>query len=138
MKQLLLTFTLALTISSAMAEWSKVIQDESGAVVTYFEYDTLKREGDTVKVWELVDYKFGSTKTLAEYDCMEQRIRSHSGEAFNSGMGEGKIISTNNKLGDWRKVLPETVGQTLWKIACDKSIAKPKLPDVKPKTSEAE
>lgn len=126
MKRILLG-VLLLTATSAWAEWVRV--GGSADHYVYVDLDTIVRSGDKAKLVYLNEHltvqvdargRFLSSTVQSEYDCSEKRRRLlfytwHSGR-----MGSGDVIFTDNDLGKWRPVVPDSVGEILWKIACGK------------------
>ncbi|TKB93880.1 MAG: hypothetical protein E8D41_04805 [Nitrospira sp.] len=123
-----LFFTLLVLCSApAYAEWVEVgITDEA---TVYVDPDTIRRKGDLVKMWYLHDFKttqtvlkksYLSSRSQDEYDCTEDRHRALASTSFSGNMGSGKVRSSYSIKGKWEPVLPGTLTQTLWKVACDK------------------
>jgi hypothetical protein len=130
MTRLLLITLLLLSSGPAYAEWVAVVSgsDEEGSTV-YMDPDTFRRNGDLVKRWHLYDYKtaqtttlgtFFSFKVLNQYHCTEERARRLTSTFFSGNMGTGKVLFTNADEGKWEPVAPESVGQVLRKVACNK------------------
>ena len=127
MKQLLMGLMLLLTATAASAEWTVVnVDDES---VGYVDRATIRRSGNFVKMWFLWDYKkareIGGKSTLSgrnqyEYDCKEEKVRSLALTTFSGQMGNGTVNYTDSDTGKWSPVAPDSVGETVWKIACGK------------------
>ena len=129
MTMLLLGLMLGLTATVAMAEWSRV--DSINDSILYVDTATIRRNGNLVKMWELIDYKtvqkaadvspFLSMKSQQEYDCKEERTRMLAFTTFDRKMGSGKVVfSDGNARGEWAPVQPESIGELMWKIACGK------------------
>ena len=57
MKKLLLTLLLAAVSSSAMAEWVYVAKNKEGTYAVYADPTTIRKAGNTVKMWGLDDHK---------------------------------------------------------------------------------
>jgi hypothetical protein len=127
MTRLLLIIFLFLSSAPAYAEWVEVgITDEA---TVYADPDTIRRKGDLVKMWYLHDFKttqtilkksYLSSRSQAEYDCTEDRHRALASTSFSGNMGSGKVRSSYSIKGKWEPVSPDTITQTLWKVACDK------------------
>jgi hypothetical protein len=62
---------------------------------------------------------FYSVKSLFENDCAGERLRLLAAVFYSGRMGAGKGDSSqfNN---DWNHVVPGSIGETNWKIACGK------------------
>lgn len=115
---------LVLISGPSYAEWVFVSGDAEAGMTVYVDPDTVRRQGDFVKMWYLSDRKtmegYGSIKTQREYDCAEARHRLLASSIFSGHMGEGKLLDDNVKEGQWIPVAPESSGQALWKFACGK------------------
>lgn len=130
MIRLLLIILLLLSSSPAFAEWVMVSDDSDEAGLTvYVDPDTIRRNGDLVKSWELLDFKtvqtvagnsFLSTKAQDEYDCAEERMRNLAITNFSGNMGRGKVFSNKSGGDRWHPVGPESLGQRLMEVACRK------------------
>lgn len=128
MKRLLLITLLVLSSSPAYAEW--VVSSSSKMRGTaYADPDTIQRNGNLVKMWRLFDLKtadtqrgipFLSSKGLDEYDCTEERSRIIASFNYSGQMGSGEIVSSDTGSGNWALVMPGSVDQGLWKVACGK------------------
>jgi hypothetical protein len=112
----------------AAAEWVRV--DGNDSLDSYADPATIRRSGNKVTMWDLLDYKtaqvsstsarYLSAKVQAEYDCKEERVRQLF-YSFHSGNKEsGGIVYTSNKPFDWESLSPASIGETLWKVACGK------------------
>ncbi len=79
-----------------------------------------------VKILTLQDARLTDTdgamscRSLFEYDCSEGKTRIVSSSGYEKAMGKGRLINTDNELGDWLKVPPDTVGDSIRKVACTK------------------
>ena len=124
----LLGLILLLATAAANAEWAMSNNDEK--LTQYVDRATLRRSGNMVKMWDLVDHKtiqrssafyFLSSKWQYEYDCKEERRRALAFIWFDGKMGNGKVVYSNRDSGKWGPISPGSVGETLWKIACNAS-----------------
>ena len=128
-----LLFTL-LVLSSvpAYAEWVALEKDyfSPGLWTIYIDPDTIRREGNLVTVWQLVDFKtmqggrsptrFLSAKTHKQFDCAEKRLRLLAFTDFSGGMGTGIPADGYVDKDDWLPVEQESVTQALWEVVCGK------------------
>ena len=128
MTRLLLITLLVLSSGPAYAEWVLVTASEDGTNI-YVDLATIRRKGDLVRMWELIDYKttqtssyesFLSTKAQSEYDCPGERKRSVAFVNHSDNMGNGKVTSHDSDEGKWYPVVPGSLGQALWKYVCGK------------------
>jgi hypothetical protein len=126
MTRLLLIILLFLCSAPAYAEWVKVSASDDKAVTVYADPDTIRRKGNLVKLWSLVDYKTIQTysggsvlsaKGQSEYDCEEERTRVLGGITFSGNMGRGEVVARHSEKEQW---VPVSIGQLMWKLACAK------------------
>ena len=128
MTRLLLITLLLLSSGPAYAEWVEIGTTDEGMTL-YVDPETVRRKGNLVKLWQLLDFKivqtvdgdsYLSTKRQSEYDCAEKRRRTLAFTWFSDNMGRGKPVYSSSEAGKWRPVAPESVGQFEWKIACNR------------------
>ena len=120
-----LAIFLFLLSSPAWAGWKSVGADGAGTL--YADPATIIRKGNKATMWSLFDYKdfqrmvevgYFSQKTHAEYDCTAKQIRGLSLTLHADKMGEGKVIYEDTSPHDWEPVVPDTLSETLLKVAC--------------------
>lgn len=121
---------LVLSSVPAHAEWVAVEKDylSPGLWTIYIDPGTIRREGNLVTVWQLVDFKtmqggrsptrFYSTKTLKQFDCVEKRFRLLAFMEFTDGMGAGIPDYGYVDKDNWLTVEPESVNHALWEVIC--------------------
>jgi hypothetical protein len=129
MKRLLLFILLVLNSGPAYAEWVKVRDGDGAGKTVYVDPTTIRRNSNLVKMWQFYDYKsvqtvggvrFLSAKEQWEFDCVEERSRVVALKEFSGNMGSGTVVYTNSQVGKWIPVMPGSIGQTVWKVACSK------------------
>jgi len=95
----------------------------------YVNPDTIRRNGNLVKLWALFEFKtihnrgagpFLSSKVQFEYDCLDERSRTLYMSFYSGHMGSGKVVYSNSADEKWKPVVPETKDQRLWNVACGK------------------
>lgn len=125
MNKLILALALTAYAGAASAEWTIFERDHDS--VSYVDKSTIKRSGDTVKVWFLFDYNKPSSMTghssvvsLFEYDCNEGRERLLQGTAHKGQMGDGAVVFTSERAEPWTYVAPNNYREPRLKIACKK------------------
>jgi hypothetical protein len=128
MRKASLMMLLAIVSSSAVAEWVEVTRSESST--GYLDPATIRRAGDMVKMWYLLDFKavqarpygtpYMSQKTQHEYDCKEQRARIIHSLRYSENMGGGEVVPTDSDPEEWNPVATGSVLEKLWEIACRK------------------
>jgi len=117
----------------AHAEWVAVEKDHlsTGLQTVYIDPDSIRREGNVVTVWQLIDFKwmqgnprgptrFLSTKTQKQFDCADKRLRLLAFTEFSRGMGTG--IPRDGYVGkdNWLPVEAESMSHALWEVVCSK------------------
>jgi len=127
MRKAILMMLLAVVSSSAAAEWVEAGSDEIG--VTYYANPaSIHKEGNKVKMWNVVDYKtarvssdgkpYMSMKARVQYDCKEERLRTMHYSGHSEHMGRGKSVYSDDNPTKWIPVPRATVQEDLWAIAC--------------------
>ena len=122
----LITFLL-LNAWSAHAEWELVSGNDSAGLAVYVDRETIRRQGNLVKMWQLHDYK--TVQTVAgdsllsiqrhnEYNCEDPRTRMLAYTWFSSNMGRGRVVYKTSEEQQWERIIPRSIDQTLWKVAC--------------------
>lgn len=117
----------------AHAEWLAVERDylSPGLQTLYVEPDTVRREGNLVTMWQLVDFKwmqgsargptrFSSTKTHKQFDCVEKRVRLLAFTEFSLQMGTGIQNDGYVDKESWLAIEPASINYALWELACGK------------------
>jgi hypothetical protein len=127
---LLIVLTLlSLSGGPAYAEWVKVSDGDEVGKTVYVDPTTIRRDSNLVKMWQFYDYKtvqtvggnrFLTAKEQWEFDCAEERSRVVARKEFTGNMGSGTMVSTNSQVGKWLPVMPDSIGQTVWNVACGK------------------
>lgn len=128
MKKLLLTLTLTLFGTNALAEWTKVGESEDkGGYVVYADLTSLHKANDRAKMWTLIDYtkeqeeagaEFLSKEVRRKYDCKSRHTRILAFKLYRWNMGQGELVRSYNQPQDWVRVQPESMDETEWKVAC--------------------
>jgi hypothetical protein len=123
---------LFLSTVPAYAEWVAVEKDYllPGLQTVYIDPDTIRREGNLVALWQLIDFKtmqggrspcrFLSTKTHKEFDCAGKRLRLLAFTEFSRRMGTGIADNGYVDKDNWLPVEPESINNALWEVACGK------------------
>ena len=103
-----LPLALLLVTGSAWAEWLKV--GFSTEDTFYFDYSTIRVEGDKRKVWEPVDYKqrnkYGafSARMRNEYDCKREKVQILSATLHSESMAPGSNLRRRQHPGRLRRI----------------------------------
>jgi len=135
----LLITLLFLSTVPAYAAWVAVEKDylSPGLQTVYVDPDTIRREGNLVTLWQLIDFKlmqgnagigpfgfgphrFLSTKSHKEFDCAEKRLRLLAFTEFSRRMGTGIAANGYVDKDNWLPVKPDSINHALWEVACGK------------------
>lgn len=125
MRKAILMMLLVGVSSSAAAEW--VVVDTSKTDVLYTDPATIRKVGNRVTMWSLIDFKtiqsdqgirFMSSKTQYEYYCKKERARVLFFSWHAGNMGGGQIVYSYDEPGKWRPLPPGGATEMLWEVAC--------------------
>ena len=116
--------------ASALAEWTIVYKDNTGATV-YADPATIRKEGIVVRMWGVIDFptaqvnarnhRYYSQKRLAEYDCEGRRVRVQMSGDYFGRLGRGGLAFKNSRPERWKPIASAgEVVEALWKYACGK------------------
>lgn len=129
-RKIILMLLMAVVSSSAVAEWVIVGTDKNSTI--YANPATIHKTGSNVTMWILTDLepaevmygtKIKSEKAQDEYDCKEKQVRVLLSSHYFDNMGRGEELASSNYQkyeNEWRPVLPDTLEEVLFKIACGK------------------
>ena len=125
----LLITLLVLSSRLVSAEWAAVsVLDEAGVTI-YVDSNTIRRKGNRVQMWELIDYErvqtvagtsYLSARLQREYDCAGELHRTLALTELSGNMGTGTVLLTNSDAQKWEPVDPGSIAKRLWKVACNK------------------
>jgi hypothetical protein len=125
----LLIMLLVLRSGPVYAEWVLVSGDDEAGLTVYVDPDTIRRKGNLVTMWGLIDYKtiqiiagdsLLSIQRQNEYDCAEVRTRMLAFTWFSGNMGSGQVVHSDSDEDKWKPVAPDSVAEALRKIGCGK------------------
>lgn len=126
-----LTLLLLLLFSTnVFAEWTLIesATSEDGFDV-YVDIQSKRKEGDKVKMWNMYDYKkvkvdvksYLASVSHVEYDCKGETLRLLDLFWYTGNMGQGvPVFSNTNIKKDPISIMPETMHESLFNIACDR------------------
>ncbi len=127
MRKLGLLLLFLLTSTSALAKWAEV--NGGGARTNYVDPSTIRASGSKTKMWGITDFKTAQTLndmrylSLAhqqEYDCKEETNRLLASTYYTGNMGTGEVIYSDSDVGSKpAPVMPGTIGEVLFRTACD-------------------
>jgi surface-adhesin protein E len=118
---------LVLSSGPVYAAWMLTSGNDEAGLKVYIDPDSIRRNGDLAKMWQLLDYKTVQTvagdsllsmKRFSEYDCATKRTRMLGYTWFSGNMGGGKVVFSAPEVQQWEPVVPRSINQTLWKAAC--------------------
>ena len=115
----------------AYSEWVAVEKDYvlPGFQTLYVEPETIRREGNLVTVWQLLDFRwmqgsargptrFSSTKTHKQFDCKGKRLRLLAFTEFSHQMGTGRSTDGYVDKEKWLPVEQNSINYALWELVC--------------------
>jgi len=126
MKKLILVLTLILSISPVYAEWVMFSTADEGEVGIYVDLNTIRRDGNTVLIWTLQDFKQermgeSSMKLRMKFDCKEETSQIIHLVGYSKNMGSGKVTMSGSgpgRVGTIEHIIPGSSGEAMWKLAC--------------------
>ena len=124
----LISLSLFILSSQAFGQiWDPVAQTDDGTVYSY-DSASVKKDGDTVTYWELVDYsvplKSGglalvSSKTKVIQDCKNNRFKVADLIDYDGHKGMGNIVNIElARQTNWYQGTPESVNEALKNTVC--------------------
>ena len=126
MRKLAFTIVVMSLSCSAASEW--VVVDDNEEYIAYADRATISREGDRVRMVDLIDLKtprsspngnpHSSSRADSEFDCENPRMRTIAFSLFSGGMGNGDLVETITRSASWLTVTPGTLLAMLREFAC--------------------
>lgn len=125
MKKIAVLFFL-MTPLFVYAEWS-VIASAKGGDIYSIDYSTIKKFGSNKRAWTLTSYQNGlgdkapialSAKTLAEYNCGEEKYNILSSSYYTQRNGQGELIGTATPPINWDFIQPDSVYSQILRVVC--------------------
>jgi len=119
--RLVLALGLLLPLAS-LAAWRAAGENEES--IHYVDWSTLKRAGDTRRVWTLIDMKDDvpgrgrSQRSLIEFDCKGWRWRYLQSTDFSGPMAAGNATYDVAEPTQWRHIAPGSIGEINATSAC--------------------
>ena len=130
MSKTVLMCLLIIVSNSAFAEWIYV--DTTEGFDSYADKTTIRRNGNIVKMWILRDYKtvqqnandaegkaYFSLAFQQEHNCKAEQTRVLSLSYYSKNMGYGSAVYSQTFTSDWQPIVPSSIGQSNWRIACE-------------------
>jgi hypothetical protein len=122
----LVMILLSVISGNVAAEWVEVNHNEHAT--GYANPATIVKDGNIVKMWQLVDFKtitkftdgapFMSDKSQEEYDCKEKQSRTIIYSLRSGNMGEGAVVFSDSNPTKWEPVMSGSKMEQFWNIAC--------------------
>ncbi len=126
----LVVMLLILSTGPVYAEWMTVEKRDQGEMSVYVDPDTIRRKGDVVEFWVLIDFETTQTdpkpphmsvKSQREIDCTKKRVRLLAMTAFSGNMGSGKVVHSYSDVNDQGIPIERgSVAETLQNVVCGK------------------
>ena len=117
---------LAIGSTSAHAAW--VVVHDTHEYIAYVDPKTVSREGDIVRMRDLVDLKsprpsplgnqHASSTAHSEFDCRNTRMRTLQFALHSGQMGDGNVVEQPSVSPHWLELTSGTLLKTLWNFAC--------------------
>ena len=111
-----------------MAAWYAVSETET--FITFADLATIRRAGNMVTMWDLLDHKkvreiegirYLSQKSQSEYDCKKELTRPVVLSLHPGIMGGGESVFNSSVPDVWQAISRGSVNEALWKLACGKA-----------------
>lgn len=121
MKKIFLVCLVMLSCT-AQAEW--VMYSETDKSIFFYDPDTIRKDGNMRRVWELSNEKLRdekgamSNRVRLEFDCKLERYRYLDLSAHSDPMASGKVLTVEQGSGLWTGIPPGTVSATMLNIVC--------------------
>jgi len=93
----------------------------------YADKSTIRRNGNVVKVWQLIDAKnptYGALSQVSqvEYDCKIEKSRYLVRYGYAGKMAGGEIVYKDIDITKWEPNPPYSMSEILWKHSCSSGI----------------
>lgn len=108
------------TFEAYRQEWVDYAEDLNGTKYLY-KTDSVKRIAGNVEVWEKWDHSkdrsvaYRTTLRLTRMSCASKMVMTASSVNYDR---TGRVVSSSEMASDYRYLVPETVGMTLWEELC--------------------
>ena len=99
------------------ADWAAVGLFDQGTF--YIDRDSIAREGETRKVWTMLDYRqpktnshgqaYRSTRSLQQIQCKTQQVKTLSLAFYKGTRGAGDVLSSEGVIQEWQPIPPDSV-----------------------------
>lgn len=130
MKKYILLLILTFTTLNTYAEW--ILMGSTDNATSYIDTESYKRTGSIVRFWQLDNFlipqsvngnnKFYlSSKAKKEMNCNTEESLLLAIIDYSENDGNGKVVNSfqyDDK--QFRHIVPETIGHTIFKFVCNK------------------
>ena len=99
------------------ADWAALGLFDQGTF--YIDRDHVSREGETRKVWTMLDYRqpktnshgqpYRSTRSLMQIQCKTQQVKTLSLAFYKGTRGSGDVLSSEGVIQEWQPIPPDSV-----------------------------
>jgi hypothetical protein len=128
MKKLFAALILSVGLTPAWAEWYPIARNQGKTFTIFVKLDSIQKNGDIARYWILEENSdslaikdgYKSSKSLEETNCKTRMRRTLSDTFYKSSMGQGEVIASGNKAGDWRHIVPESIAESILIFVCNK------------------
>lgn len=108
---------------SALADWQKYSSGSDDGTSLFFNRSTIKKNGNKVKLWLLIDYPapFNSAKSIKyhrEFDCKKDTVETLFITAYKENMGMGDLIISGKSENGVTPIIPDSTDEILKNIIC--------------------
>jgi len=110
---------------AANGNWGLVAANDD--YTAYADKSTMRRNGNVVKVWQLIDAKnptYGALSQVSqvEYDCKIEKSRYLVRYGYAGKMAGGEIVYKDIDITKWEPNPPYSMSEILWKHSCSSGI----------------
>ena len=108
---------------SALADWQKYSSGGDDGTSLFFNRSTIKKNGNKVKLWLLIDYltPFNSAKSIKyyrEFDCKKDTVETLFIATYKENMGMGDLIISGKSENGVTPIIPDSTDAILKNIMC--------------------
>ena len=117
MNKLLIAALLVVFSTSVLAEWTDVGSSDNST--GYADFSTIRKSGNKVKIWNLIDFKvvqttdgkrYLSTTAQNEYDCKEETWRNLAFIWYSKNMEQGEVVYSSGTVHEEPRPMPPNSG----------------------------
>lgn len=106
-----------LLLPAQAADWAALGLFDQGTF--YIDRDHVERDGDTRKVWTMLDYRqpktnshgqaYRSTRSLVQIQCKSHQVKTLSLAFYKGTRGSGDVLSSEGVIQEWQPIPPDSV-----------------------------